>query len=101
MPDGGKNLLVRGSLSVIHLDKFPPHRTLGIDNVSGWMRPSFAVRIEDPIAVNDFVVLILEKGEIVVAWKFILELLNEFLGIFVTVYADRQDLNFILLWFAQ
>jgi hypothetical protein len=27
--------------------------------------------------------------------------LNEFLGIFVTVYADRQDLNFILLWFAQ
>lgn len=65
------------------------------------MRPSLAVGIENSVAVNHLVVFVSQKREIVIAGKSVLELLNKFLGIFVTVDAYRQDLNLVFFLLAK
>jgi hypothetical protein len=47
------------------------------------------------------VVFVSQKREIVIAGKSVLELLNKFLGIFVTVDAYRQDLNLVFFLLAK
>jgi hypothetical protein len=47
------------------------------------------------------VVFVFQKREIVIAGKSVLELLNKFLGIFVTVDAYRQDLNLVFFLLAK
>ena len=65
------------------------------------MRPSLAVGIENSVAVNHLVVFVFQKREIVIAGKSVLELLNKFLGVFVTVDAYRQDLNLVFFLLAK
>jgi len=47
------------------------------------------------------VVFVFQKRKIVIAVKSVLELLNKFLGIFVTVNAYRQDLNLLFFLLAK
>jgi len=63
--------------------------------------PALSVGIENSIAVNHLVVFVLQKSKIVIAVKSVLELLNKFAGIFVTVDAYRQDLNLLFFLLAQ
>ena len=65
------------------------------------MRPALAVGIENSVAVNHLVVFVFQKRKIVIAGKFVLELLNKFLGVFVTVDAYRQDLNLLFFLLAK
>ena len=57
------------------------------------MRPAFAVRIEDPISIYDFMTLILEKREIIVAGELCLKFADELPAILVAVDAHRQNFS--------
>jgi len=63
--------------------------------------PTLSVGIENSIAVNHLVVFVFQKRKIVIAVKSVLELLNKFLGIFVTVNAYRQNLNLLFFLLAK
>ena len=65
------------------------------------MRPAPPVRIKDPVAVNDFVIFVLEQGKIEFPGKPLLEFLNELLGVIVAVDADRQDLDRFLFFLGE
>ena len=52
-------LLIGRPLSVIHLDELPAYDPLRVDDVGRWVWPAFAVRVKDPIAVDDFVAFVL------------------------------------------
>ena len=65
------------------------------------MGPTLSVGIENSIAVNHLVVFVFQKRKIVIAVKSVLELLNKFLGIFVTVNAYRQNLNLLFFLLAK
>ena len=65
------------------------------------MGPTLSVGIENSIADNRLVVFVFQKRKIVIAVKSVLELLNKFLGIFVTVNAYRQNLNLLFFLLAK
>ena len=65
------------------------------------MGPTLSVGIENSIAVNHLVVFVFQKRKIVIAVKSVLELLNKFLGIFVTVNAYGQDLDLLFFLLAK
>ena len=54
------------------------------------MRPASTIRIENSVAIDDFVILVFEKGKIVAPWKLFLELGDKFPGGLVTVDAHGQ-----------
>ena len=65
-PQGRQHLFVRWSLSVIDFDEFPAHHTLWVNDVSGRMRPNFAVGVENFVAVDHLVVFIFQARGIVI-----------------------------------
>ena len=67
-----KDLLIGGPLLKVNLDKFPAQHPLLVNDISGRMRPAFAVRIKNPIAVDDFMVFIFKHRKIEVPGKSLL-----------------------------
>jgi hypothetical protein len=65
------------------------------------MRPTPAVRVEDPVAVDDFVVLVFEEWKIELTIEPFTEHFAEFFRIVVIVDADRKDLDLFFLWLRQ
>ncbi len=65
------------------------------------MRPAAAVGVEDAVTVDHFVVFVFEQRKIEVAIETLAQHLAEFFRIFMTVDADREDLNFFFLLFGQ
>jgi hypothetical protein len=59
------------------------------------MRPASAIRIENSVTIDDFVVLVFEKGKIVAAGKFFLELGDKFPGGLGAVDAHGQDFSVV------
>ena len=88
-----QDLFVRCPDGVICFGKFPAHYALFIDHVSGWMRPAFAVRVENPIAINHFVVGILKQGKGLAAVVGRLKFLAQFFRVLMTVDAHRENLR--------
>lgn len=52
------DLSVGGALGIIDLDELPPHHALGVNDVSGRMRPAPAVGVEYAVAIDDSVVFV-------------------------------------------
>ena len=65
------------------------------------MGPTVAVRIENSVAVDHFVILVFEEGKIKIALEAFAQHLAEFFRIVVAVDADREDLHFLFLLFGQ
>jgi len=63
------------------------------------VRPSLSLRVENPVTVDDFVVLIFKHREIKIGTKLRFELLDKLPRIIVAVNAHGQDLNFLFLFF--
>ena len=95
------NLLVRSPLGVVCLNEFPAHDPLGIDHIRRGMRPSFPVRIEDPVAIDHLVVFIFEQRKIEFPFKAVTHHLGKLFGFRVSVDADGEDLHFLLFRFGQ
>ena len=57
------------------------------------MGPTFAVRIENPIAINDRVAFVLEHVKIDLTGRSLVQLLDELLGFLMAIDAHRQDLD--------
>ena len=64
------------------------------------MRPPLPVGIQNSVAADDLVVLIFKERKIIISRKFVLQYLNESLGVFVTVDAYREYLCLLLFLFA-
>ena len=95
------DLLVGCTLRVIHLDEFPAHGSFRIDYVSRRVRPAFAVRVKDSIAVDHFVIFVFEERKIKLAVETFAEHLGEFFRLLVIVDTNGEDLNFVFLLFGQ
>ena len=65
------------------------------------MRPALAVRVKNAVAVDNFVIFVLEQWEIELAVEAFAQHLAEFLRFLVIVDADGEDLDFIFLRFGQ
>jgi hypothetical protein len=87
-----QDLFIRGPHSVICLSKFPAHYSLLIDYIRGWMRPSFAIRVEKAIAINHSMIGILKQGKSFRAVLRRLEFLAQFFGLLMSVDTHRENL---------
>ena len=65
------------------------------------MRPAFAVRVENAVAVDHFMVLVFEERKVEVAVEALAQHLAEFFRFLVIIDAHRQNLDFIFLRFGQ
>jgi hypothetical protein len=95
------NLLVGRAFLVIHLDKSPAHGSFWIDHVGRRVRPAFAVRVKNAVAVNHFVIFVFEEWEIKFAVEAFAEHLAEFFGFVVIVDTNGEYLDFFFLRFGQ
>jgi hypothetical protein len=94
-------LFVGRPLFVIHLNEFPLHDAPWIDHEGGGMGPAGTVRVEDAVAIDDFMVFVFQKREVELPFETNAHHLCEFFGVFTAVDADRQDLDFFFLLFRQ
>ena len=88
-----QDLFVRWPERVICFGKLPAHHSLFIDHVSGRVRPAFAIRIKKPIAINDFVVVILKQRKGLAAIVCRLKFLAQLFRVLMAVDAHRQYLR--------
>ena len=88
-----QDLFIRRPDGVICFGKFPAHRSLPIDHVSGWVRPAFAIGIEKPIAIDHFMVGISKQGKGLAAVVCRLKFLAQFFRVIMTVDAHRENLR--------
>ena len=65
------------------------------------MRPAIAVRAEDSVAVDHFVVFVLEERKIELAVEALAQHLAEFFRFRMIVDADRENLDFVFLLLGQ
>jgi len=72
------DLFVGRPLFIIHFDKFPAHHPLRVDNKGRWMWPAAAVRIENPVTIDHFVVFVFEQRKIELAIESLAQHLAEF-----------------------
>jgi hypothetical protein len=63
--------------------------------------PTFALGIQDAVAVDHLVILILEEEKVIVSGKTFLQLLNESFGVLVAIDADCQNLSSSLFLLGQ
>jgi hypothetical protein len=63
------------------------------------MGPTLPVGIQDPVPIDNLVVLVLQEREAVISGKLLLKLLDELLGIIVAVDAHRENLNLVFFLF--
>jgi hypothetical protein len=96
-----ENLTVSGALLVINFDKAPADHSLFVDDVSRGVRPSLAVRVQDPVAADYFVVFVFEKRKVEITLESLFEFLHKLFRIFVAVHADREDLYLLLFFWSQ
>ena len=96
-----QNLLVAGSRSVIHFDKLPADHSLFIDDVSRRVGPAFAVGIQNAVAVDYFVVFVLEERKVVLSGKFLLQLFDKLLRKIVAVDTHRENLDLFFFLFIE
>jgi hypothetical protein len=89
---GLENIRVARPYAIVNLDKFPAHDSLCVDDVGGRMRPPPPLRIEQSVAVDDFVILIFQQRKLDF-YAILGQFLSEPVGICVTVDADRQQLS--------
>ena len=95
------NLFVGRSFLVIHLDELPLHDAPRVNHVGRGMGPTRTVRVEYAVAIDHFAFFVFQQRKIELPFKSIAEHLAEFFGIFMLVDADREDLDFLFLWFRQ
>jgi hypothetical protein len=93
------DLFVGGPFLVIHFHEFPAHDSARVDDVSRRVGPAAAVRIKNAVAVDHFVIFVLQKRKIEFSFEPLAHHLREFLGVFVAVHADREDLDLLFLLF--
>ena len=79
---------------VIDFDEFPTHDALPINHVSSGVRPAFAIRVEKPVAIDHFVIGILEQGKGLAAIVYCLKSLAQLFRILMIIDAYRQNLRF-------
>jgi hypothetical protein len=84
---------------VIDFDEFPANHALLIDDIRSWVRPAFAVGVEQPIAIDHFVIGILKQGKGLAAIVCRLKFLPQLFRLLVAVDAYRQDLRFAAVLF--
>lgn len=72
-----EDLVVRRPFLIVYFYKLPTNYPLPIDDVSRWMRPALAVRIQNAIAINNFMVFILEHGKVEVTRESVLQFLHK------------------------
>ena len=65
------------------------------------MRPAFAVRVKNAVAVDHFVIFVFEQRKIELAVEALAQHLAEFFRFLVVVDANREDLDFIFLRLGQ
>ena len=65
------------------------------------MGPSRAVRVEYAVAIDHLMVFVFQKWKVELPVEPFAEHLAEFFGVFTTVDADRQYLDFLFLLFCQ
>jgi len=63
------------------------------------VRPTLSARIKYSVAIDDFVIFVLQKGKIIVSGKSLLKFLDKCFGIAMAVDADGQDLNVFFVLF--
>lgn len=90
-----QNLRVAGALFEIGFERKPADDASAVDDVSRWVRPSFAAGVVNTVPFDDFAAFVFEQGKVKVAGKSLFELLHELFGIVVAVYTDGEDLNLI------
>jgi hypothetical protein len=95
------DLSVGGTLGIVDLDELPPHHALGVNDVSGRMRPPPAVGVEYAIAIDDFVVFVFQQRKVELSFESIAQHLGKFFRVFMAVGTDGQDLNLLFLLFRQ
>src|SRR6266404_4716098 len=93
------NLRVRRSLLVVDLDKFPAHDSFRVNHERRRMRPTAAVRVEDAVAVDHFVIFVFKQWKVELAVEPFAQHIAEFLRLVVIVGADGEDLHFFFLLF--
>ena len=64
-----EDLIVRRSFLIVYFDELPAHHPFLVDDIGGWVRPALTVGIENPIAVDDLMTLILKQRKIEVSGK--------------------------------
>ena len=89
-----KDLFVRWPGSVVCLGEFPANYSLLIDDIRRWMRPTLAVRVEKPITIDHFMIIILKQRKSGAAIVCRLKFLAQLFRILMAVDAYRQDLRF-------
>ena len=95
------DLFIRRTFLVVDLDELPTYDSLRVDHEGRWMRPAAAVRIEDAVTINHFMVFVFEERKVELSFETLAEHLAKFFRFLMIVGADRQDLNPILLLFGQ
>jgi hypothetical protein len=65
------------------------------------MGPTFAIGIENPVAIDDFVVLVFEQRKIEFSIETFLHHLRELLRVLMSVDADGEDLHLFFLLLRQ
>ena len=86
---------------ICYLGEFPLHGAARVDHVRRGMGPAGTVRIEDTVAVDDFMVFVFQERKVELSFEPVAEHLGEFFGILMAVDADCQDLDFFFLLFRQ
>jgi hypothetical protein len=79
---------------VVCFGKLPTYYSLGIDYIGRRMRPAFAVRVEQPIAIDHFMIGISKQGKGLTAIIRRLKFLAQFFRFFMAIDAHRQNLRF-------
>ena len=95
------DLLVRCPLLIVDLDKIPTHDTFGIDHERGRVRPTTAIRVEDAVTIDHFVILVFEEWKVEVAVEPFAEHLAEFFRLLVIIGADGENLHLFFFLLGQ